>query len=187
MALVCLALAVPGLPGWFHFSPRRQLVVGGICLLGLAATLGSYHRPAWMVDRCRDRVDLFDWVMVLSACFFAMEAWHSGLRWWRAGELSIRRITIVSAFTAVALFGARCFVERRGWQRTAGMCFFLGAFFLMVGIWQLLTGTESARHADIPVSRSEALKSVLSGISFIAVGLIAHAMQKRKEPQETQN
>jgi hypothetical protein len=180
VSILLLTLTIPVLPGWFHFSGTRQFVVTITFLVGAIAMWAACSRPRLLRDHPTDRIDLRDWFMAASGLFFAVEARRNFLRWDHSG-ITPHKMAIVVALAAISLFAFYCILDRGGLRKFRGFCFLLGFMLLVPASWKIATKAASPMYFYISEPKETGYVWLVSAVLFLACGVFAHVVQKRRE------
>lgn len=180
MSLLLLALTVPVLPRWFDFSWGRKFAVAAMLLIGTAALWAACYRPRLLKDNPTDRIDLRDWFMAASGLFCTVATCRGIIRWSHSG-IPLHTVVVVAAFGFISLFAFYCIIDRGGLRKFAILCLYLGGILLLPGLWKVGTGSVSPWFFYITEPKESGYGWLLCAAAFLACGLLAHVLQKRRE------
>lgn len=180
VSILLLTLTVPVLPGWFHFSGTRKLVLTITLLIGAVAMWAACSRPRLLQDHPTDRIDLRDWFMAASGLFFSVATCRNFFRWSYSG-MTPHKMAIVVVLAVISLFAFYCILDRGGLRKFAALCFFLGAVQMVPALWKIATGSASPMYFYISEPKETGYVWLLSALLFLVCGVFAHVIQKRRE------
>jgi len=179
LTVLFLMWSVPSLPHWIQLSGSRRVIVAVMFLLGFAALRVFAMRPAFLIDRPTDRIDLYDLIIATAAFFFIAATIRSATRSANA-VMTFHRSANIALIGLLAVFAIWCSIERGGLRKIGLISFWLAAIALGQGFWELSTGTTSKRYVVV-ATKEEGYGWLLFGAAFLVFGLIALFIQTRKK------
>ncbi len=177
IGFLCSSLTLPVLFRWFEFTETRKWAVGVTFFVGDAALVLFVKRPDALRDRVAARIDLYDFILMVSIWFFANSTLRNFVRW---GEwnMTTHRMLIVFTLGFITLLSAFCLFTRGPSRRLVFAFFFLSFMGLTDGVWKFTTGTASPDWL-IPVPSEYAYGSFVFAGCFLFAGLVAVGLKKR--------